>query len=124
MAFLQEATRYFARLRVPMQRLITDQRPGVPTRPPLVRPASSWVLPRRFTRPYRPQTNGEAERAIQSALRQWAYGRVYQHSDERRAALPAWDHRYNWHRRHHGIGCQRPMSRLSASRKNLVILHT
>jgi transposase InsO family protein len=74
--------------------------------------------------PLRPQTNGEAERAIQSALRQWAYGRVYQHSDERRAALPAWDHRYNWHRRHHGIGCQRPMSRLSASRKNLVILHT
>lgn len=33
----------------------------------------------RFTRPYRPQTNGKAERFIQSALREWAYGFTCQH---------------------------------------------
>ncbi len=48
-----------------------------------------------FTRAYRTQTNGKAERFIRSALREWACGRAYQRSDERRAALPAWNHFYN-----------------------------
>src|SRR5215470_411127 len=42
-----------------------------------------------FTKPYTPQTNGKAERFIQSALREWAYGSAFEHSDQRRAALPA-----------------------------------
>ena len=76
------------------------------------------------TRPRRPQTNGKAERFIQSALREWAYGRSYQHSDERRAALPVWTHFYNWHRQHHGIQLNVPVSRLAAVRKNVLTLHT
>jgi transposase InsO family protein len=40
------------------------------------------------TRPYRLQTNGKAERFIQTSLRQWAYGRVYKTSMERMAVLP------------------------------------
>jgi transposase InsO family protein len=52
----------------------------------------------KFTRPYRPQTNGKAERLIQSALREWAYGFTYQNSSERTAALDYWNHHYNWHR--------------------------
>ncbi|MCM5681088.1 IS481 family transposase, partial [Schlegelella sp. S2-27] len=39
-------------------------------------------------------------------------------------ALPVWNHFYNWHRPHHGIGCLPPMSRIKKSRKNLLTLHT
>lgn len=52
---------------------------------------------------YRPQTNGKAERLIQSALREWAYG----HSGERTAMLAKWQHHYNSHRPHAGIGGHR-----------------
>jgi transposase InsO family protein len=121
-AFLQEATRYFAGLRVPIQRLITDNGPAFHSAA-FAEACLELGIAQKFTRAYRPQTNGKAERFIQSALREWAYGRAYQHSDERRAALHAWNHFYNWHRQHHGIGCQPPMSRLLASRKNVLTLH-
>jgi len=49
------------------------------------------------TEPYTPKTNGKAERLVQTALREWAYTRVYRHSDQRAAELPYWLHRYNWH---------------------------
>jgi transposase InsO family protein len=54
----------------------------------------------RFTRPYRPQTNGKAERFIQTALREWAYGNTYQNSLERETQLDTWLHAYNFHRPH------------------------
>jgi transposase InsO family protein len=63
----------------------------------------SLGLKSRFTRPYRPQTNGKAERFIQSALREWAYGFVYQHSNDRIAMLNRWQHHYNWHRPTRGL---------------------
>ena len=79
----------------------------------------------RFTRAYRPQTNGKAERFIQSALREWAYGWTYRNSAERRQALFSWQHHYNWHRPHAGIGGLAPMSRLpSTSRNNVLTLHS
>jgi transposase InsO family protein len=119
--FLRAATRYFAGLRVPIQRLITDNGPAFHSAA-FGEACLELGIAQKFTRAYRPQTNGKAERFIQSALREWAYGRAYQHSDERRAALPAWNHFYNWHRLHHGIGCLPPMSRLPASRKNVLTL--
>lgn len=67
---------------------------------------------------------GKAERFIQSALREWAYGRTYENSDQRSAALPLWNHFYNWHRPHHGINLVPPMSRLPIPRKNLLTLHS
>jgi transposase InsO family protein len=121
--FLRAATRYFARLRVPIQRVITDN--GSAFRSAAFGAVCLELgMAQKFTRAYRPQTNGKAERFIQSALREWAYGRAYGHSDQRRAALPYWIHFYNWHRQHHGIGCQPPISRLSTSRKNVLTLHT
>jgi transposase InsO family protein len=78
----------------------------------------------KFTRAFRPQTNGKAERFIQSALREWAYGRRYENSEQRQQALAAWTHFYNWHRPHHGINLASPVSRLSIPRKNLLTLHT
>ena len=121
-SFLRDAVDYFAKLGVTVQRLITDNGPAFHSF--AFRDACLELgIKQKFTRAYRPQTNGKAERFIQSALREWAYGRAYPTSDARRAALPVWNHFYNWHRLHHGIGCQPPMSRINRSRKNLLTLH-
>jgi hypothetical protein len=78
----------------------------------------------KFARAYRPQTNGKAERFIQSALREWAYGWTYQNSKQRTCALASWQHHYNWHRPHAAIGGAAPMSRLPASGNNVLPLHS
>ena len=64
------------------------------------------------TRPYRPRTNGKAERFIQTLLREWAYGRLYRNSDERIAALPDWLRYYNYTRPHGSLGRKSPGARL------------
>ena len=122
-SFLREAVAYFAKLGVPIQRVLTDNGPAFHSYP-FRDTCLELGIKQKFTRAYRPQTNGKAERFIQSALREWAYGRPYATSEARRSALPVWNHFYNWHRPHHGIGCQPPMSRIKRSRKNLLTLHT
>jgi transposase InsO family protein len=76
-----------------------------------------------FTRPYTPQTNGKAERFIKNALLEWAYRRLYRHSEERAQALAQWLHYYNWHRPHTAAHGQPPITRL-VSAANLVRLHS
>jgi transposase InsO family protein len=121
--FLRNAHAYFASLGVRLQAVLTDN--GSAFRSKDFREACRQLgLKHRFTRAYRPQTNGKAERFIQSALREWAYAFTYQHSSERCAALADWIHHYNWHRPHQGIGGATPMSRLRTSRNNLLTLHT
>ena len=56
------------------------------------------------TRPYRPQTNGKAERFIRTLFGGWAYGAIYRTSSERTAALDGWLWRYNHYRRHSALG--------------------
>ena len=56
------------------------------------------------TRPYRPQTNGKAERFIGTLLTEWAYGRLYGSNEARLAALPAWVDFYNRRRPHTALG--------------------
>lgn len=120
--FLANAHSYYCSLGARPKALLTDN--GSPFRAKSFgRVCASLELKHRFTRPYRPQTNGKAERFIQSALREWAYGFVYQNSEERLAMLSDWNHHYNWHRPHQGIGGKAPMSRLSTSRNNLLQLH-
>ena len=121
--FVRQATRYFDALHVPIQRVLTDNGPAFHSAA-FGAACLELGIAQKFTRAYRPQTNGKAERFIQSALREWAYGRPYENSEQRRQALPVWNHFYNWHRLHHGIGCLPPMSRLLASRKNLLTLHS
>jgi len=65
------------------------------------------------TRPYRPRTNGKAERFIRTLLAGWAYGAIYGSSRERTAALDGWLWTYNHRRRHSAIGRQPPISRLN-----------
>jgi transposase InsO family protein len=66
-----------------------------------------------FTRPYRPRTNGKAERFIQTLVNEWAYAQVFGTSAERTAALPRWLEHYNFRRPHGSLGHKPPGSRLN-----------
>lgn len=121
--FLRAATDYFETLGVRIQRLITDNGPAFRSQD-FGRACEALKIKQKFTRAYRPQTNGKAERFIQSALREWAYGRTYQCSAERGTALAHWNHFYNWHRPHHGIQCQVPMARISTNANNVLTIHS
>jgi transposase InsO family protein len=70
------------------------------------------------TRPYRPRTNGKAERFIQTLLNEWVYERIYGSSSERAAALPLFLDRYNFRRPHGSLGHQPPASRLTNLTEN------
>jgi transposase InsO family protein len=120
--FLANAYAFFRSLGVRPRAILTDN--GSAFRSKLFKSAGEAMhLMHRFTRPYRPQTNGKAERFIQSALREWAYGFVYHHSTERMAMLNHWLHHYNCHRPHQGIGGLAPISRLGSDPYNLLQLH-
>lgn len=120
--FLQDAVAYYARLGIAIKRLLTDNGSAFRSRE-FASACNALGITHKFTRAYRPQTNGKAERFIQSALREWAYGWTYQNSAQRTLALASWQHHYNWHRPHSGIGGLVPMSRLNSSRNNLLTLH-
>jgi transposase InsO family protein len=120
--FLRDAVAYYAALGVTIKRLLTDNGSAFRSHE-FARACRDLGIKHRFTRAYRPQTNGKAERFIQSALREWAYGWTYQNSEHRTAALGSWQHHYNWHRPHSGIGGAVPMSRLASSEHNVLTLH-
>ena len=121
--FLDNAVAYYKSLGVLVKRVLTDNGPAFRSRD-FASACSRLKIKHSFTRPYRPQTNGKAERFIQSALREWAYGFVYQTSNQRAETLDDWIHHYNWHRPHQGIGGFAPMTRLKSSRNNLLTLHS
>jgi len=75
------------------------------------------------TRPYRPQTNGKAERFIQTTLREWAYVRAYRSSAERARALGPFLRHYNHKRPHAGIAGATPISRINSRVNNLMRNH-
>jgi transposase InsO family protein len=120
--FLRDAVTYYVGLGVSIKRLLTDNGSAFRSRD-FAQACKALGIQHKFTRAYRPQTNGKAERFIQSALREWAYGWTYQNSQQRTNALTSWQHHYNWHRPHAGIGGAVPMSRLPASRNNVLTLH-
>jgi len=123
MQFLRQAVAYYAGLGVTIKRLITDN--GAAFRSRAFRALCAELgIAQKYTRAYRPQTNGKAERFIQSALREWAYAQPYLNSDQRQQAMCQWLHHYNWHRPHQGIGGAVPISRLNLDRYNLLTLHT
>jgi transposase InsO family protein len=122
-AFLKAAVAYYTSLGVTIERVMTDN--GSCYRSKAFAGACKTLgLKHIRTRPYTPKTNGKAERFIQTSLREWAYGRAYNTSDERIAELPRWLHRYNWHRPHGSIGAKPPVSRLGLTGNNLLRLHS
>jgi transposase InsO family protein len=115
--FLRRAVAWLAERGVAVERVMTDNgSPYVST----VHAATCRELGIRHlrTRPYRPQTNGKAERFIQTMLREWAYGRLYGSSAERRSQLTAWLDRYNYHRKHGSLGHRPPAARLNELQGN------
>jgi transposase InsO family protein len=121
-AFLTAAVAYYASLGVTIERVMTDNGSCYRSRT-FAKACKKLGLKHLRTKPYTPKTNGKAERFIQTSLREWAYARAYNTSDERAAELPIWLHRYNWHRPHGGIKSQTPISRLGLAGNNLLRLH-
>jgi transposase InsO family protein len=109
-AFLRDAVDFFARHGITIRALLTDN--GSSYRSHLFRHACYQMgLKHRRTRPYSPQTNGKAERFIQTALREWAYATHWPDSDQRNLALAPWTDYYNFSRPHGSLGYQPPISR-------------
>ena len=111
---LRRALHWFAEHSVDVQRIMTDN--GVNYRARVVAALCAELHIRHvFTQPYRPRTNGKAERFIQTLLREWAYAATYPTSTDRLRALPAWINYYNHRRPHGALGHRPPASRLSAA---------
>ena len=110
--FLRRAVAWFAERGVRVERVMTDN--GSPYVSKIhAETCAELGLRHLRTRPYRPQTNGKAERFIQTMLREWAYGRLFGSSVERTRALPFWLDHYNYRRRHGSLGHRPPGSRLA-----------
>jgi transposase InsO family protein len=111
-AFLRRAVAFFARHGVHVERVMTDN--GSPYISGAHRIACHELGLRHLrTQPYRPRTNGKAERFIQTLLRRWAYYRPYGSSAERAAALGPWLKHYNFTRPHGSLSHKPPGSRLT-----------
>jgi transposase InsO family protein len=110
--FLARAVEFFARHGIRCERVLTDN--GSAYRSAVHAIACRQLGLRHLrTRPYRPQTNGKAERFIRTMLEGWAYGPIYATSAERTKALDGWLWHYNHHRKHQAIGRQPPISRMN-----------
>ena len=113
-AFLRRARAFFARYGIAVDGVLTDNGSAYRS---LVHAGACRTLGIRHlrTRPYRPQTNGKAERFIRTLLAGWAYGAIYGSSAERTAALDRWLSHYNHRRRHSALGHQPPVARISGT---------
>lgn len=115
--FLQRAIEFYAGYGVNVQRVMTDN--GSPYVSHAHAAACRELhLKHLRTRPYRPRTNGKAERFIQTLQREWAYARVFQTSTERTAALQPWLTHYNFTRPHGALSHKPPGTRLTNAPRN------
>jgi transposase InsO family protein len=111
-AFLRRAVNWFKGMGITAERVLSDN--GACYRSTVHAEACRELGMRHlFTRPYRPRTNGKAERFIQTLTNRWAYGAIYGSSAERTAALPGWLTHYNFSRRHGSLGHKAPAARLA-----------
>ena len=121
-AFLEAAVAWYRRFNITVERVMTDN--GSCYKSFAFRDACKQLgLKHIRTKPYTPKTNGKAERFIQSSLREWAYARAYENSEQRAGELPHWLHHYNWHRPHAGIKGDQPINRSGLDVNNLMRLH-
>ena len=121
-AFLKATVAYYASLGVTVAAVMTDN--GACYKSFAFRDlCRNLGLKHIRTKPYTPKTNGKAERFVQTSLREWAYARAYDTSDQRATELVPWLHQYNWHRPHGGLKSNTPISRLGLTEDNLLRLH-
>ncbi len=116
--FLRRAVAHFGDHGIRVERVMTDNGPCYRA---IAHALACRALGLRHlrTRPYRPRTNGKAERFIRTMLGGWAYGAIYQTSTQRQRALPAWLDFYNQRRPHGSLSRQAPIERLHSLRNNL-----
>jgi transposase InsO family protein len=116
--FLRRLVAHFAAHGIRVRRLMTDNGPAYIS---IAHKLACRTLGIKHTRirPYRPRTNGKAERFIRTMLGGWAYGAIYGNSAERAAALPGWLDYYNRRRPHGSLSRQTPMSRLHLLMNNV-----
>jgi len=110
--FLERALAWYARLGVTVERVMTDNGSAYVSKH-FARTIQACGARHIRTRPFRPRTNGKAERFIQTSLREWAYARPYISSDQRAQAIGPWTDAYNLYRPHAGIGDISPWQRLN-----------
>lgn len=101
---LQTAATEFAALGIRIERVLTDNGLAYTRARAYAETIGGLGARHKRTRPWRPQTNGKAERFIQTLINEWAYGRAYRSNDERSAALPGFVAFYNQHRPHTALG--------------------
>ena len=116
-AFRERAIAWFASLGVTVERVMTDNGTGYRSK---VHAAGIHELGIRHlrTRPYRPRTNGKAERFIKTLQAEWAYAASYQDHWHRRRALLPWLEYYNCQRPHSALGHKPPASPIEADERS------
>ena len=106
---LEIAAAQFARMGIRIERVLTDNGMAYRRARTYAETVERLGARHKRTRPYRPQTNGKAERVIQTLLREWAYGRPYTTNQERQQALPVFVEFYNRRRPHTALGGRSPL---------------
>ncbi|MFE5302510.1 IS481 family transposase [Streptomyces sp. NPDC056632] len=109
-AFLTRATAWFASLGITVERVLTDNAWAY-SKNTWRNTCQDLGIQPRWTRPWRPQTNGKVERFHRTLLEEWAYHQPYTSDRERQEAFTDWIDWYNYHRPHTGIAGQTPASR-------------
>lgn len=121
--FLIAALRYYRKLGVPIQAVMTDNGSAYRSRR-FAKLLRRLGIKHKRTQPYTPRTNGKAERFIQTLLREWAYAYRYPSSDVRTAELQPWMQHYNFSRPHSAVSHKPPASRLGFDGNNVLRNYT
>jgi transposase InsO family protein len=111
-SFLRRAVQWFASFGIEVERILSDNGSCYRSAAHALACQQLGIKRHLFTRPYRPRTNGKAERFIQTLVNRWAYGAIYGSSAERTTALPGWLTHYNFTRRHGSLSHKPPGARL------------